>query len=58
MVHQYERWGSPEQVVDRFVQLKQAGCDGVQLTFFDFAADLDYFGQAIVPLMQQAGLRD
>jgi FMNH2-dependent dimethyl sulfone monooxygenase len=50
--------GSPEQVVDRFVQLKQAGCDGVQLTFFDFAADLDYFGQAIVPLMQQAGLRD
>jgi dimethylsulfone monooxygenase len=50
--------GSPEQVVDRFIQLKQAGCDGVQLTFFDFAADLDYFGQAIMPLMQQAGLRD
>jgi dimethylsulfone monooxygenase len=50
--------GSPEQVVERFTQLKQAGCDGVQLTFFDFAADLDYFGQAVVPLMQQAGLRD
>ena len=26
--------GSPTQVVERFVQLKQAGCDGVQLTFF------------------------
>jgi FMNH2-dependent dimethyl sulfone monooxygenase len=49
--------GSPSQVVERFVQLKEAGCDGVQLTFFDFAADLEFFGHEVVPLMKQAGLR-
>ena len=49
--------GSPEQVVDGFLQLKAAGCDGVQLTFFDFAPDLAYFGKAVLPLMYQAGLR-
>ena len=49
--------GSPDQVVERFLQLKQAGCDGVQLTFFDFAADLEFFGQDVLPLMRQAGLR-
>jgi len=49
--------GSPAQVVERFMQLKQAGCDGVQLTFFDFAADLEFFGREVVPLMHKAGLR-
>jgi dimethylsulfone monooxygenase len=49
--------GSPAQVVERLVQLKEAGCDGVQLTFFDFAADLELFGQEVVPLMTKAGLR-
>jgi FMNH2-dependent dimethyl sulfone monooxygenase len=50
--------GSPTQVVERFVQLKQAGCDGVQLTFFDFAEDLEFFGAQVLPLMRQAGLRN
>ena len=49
--------GSPEQVVEYFLALKKAGCDGVQLTFYDFAPDLDYFGEAVLPLMRQAGLR-
>jgi len=49
--------GSPTQIVDRFLQLKKAGCDGVQLTFFDFAADLEFFGSEVLPLMKQAGLR-
>jgi FMNH2-dependent dimethyl sulfone monooxygenase len=49
--------GSPEQIVDGFIKLKQAGIDGVQLTFFDFAPDLAYFGEAVLPLMRQAGLR-
>lgn len=50
--------GSPEQVVDGFLALKKAGCDGVQLTFYDFAPDLAYFGEAVLPLMRQAGLRN
>jgi len=39
------------------VQLKEAGCDGVQLTFFDFAPDMEFFGQEVIPLMTKAGLR-
>jgi dimethylsulfone monooxygenase len=49
--------GSPEQIVDGLLKLKRAGCDGVQLTFFDFAPDLEYFGEAVLPIMYQAGLR-
>ena len=49
--------GSPEQVVDQFVQLKKGGIDGLQLSFFDFKQDLDFFGRAVLPLMKKAGLR-
>ena len=49
--------GSPEQVIEHFIALREAGCDGVQLTFYDFAPDLEYFGEAVLPLMHQAGLR-
>lgn len=49
--------GSPEQIVESFLSLKNAGCDGVQLTFYDFAPDLEYFAEAVLPLMRQAGLR-
>lgn len=50
--------GSPEDVVDKFLKLKAAGCDGVQLTYFDFEPDLEFFGQEVIPLMKQAGLRN
>ena len=49
--------GSPEQVVEQFLALQKAGCDGVQVTFYDFAPDLEYFGEAVLPLMREAGLR-
>lgn len=49
--------GSPEQIVQQLAALHAAGCDGVQLTFFDFAPDLDYFGEAVLPLLRAAGLR-
>ncbi len=49
--------GTPEQIVDWFERLKGAGVDGVQVNFFDFVPDLSYFAQAVMPLMQQAGLR-
>ena len=49
--------GSPAQIVDRLIELKKAGCDGIQLTFFDFAKDLEFFGTEVLPLMKQAGLR-
>jgi alkanesulfonate monooxygenase SsuD/methylene tetrahydromethanopterin reductase-like flavin-dependent oxidoreductase (luciferase family) len=49
--------GSPEHVVDKLARLKQAGCDGIQVAFFDFAPDLEFFGEAVLPMMVQAGLR-
>ncbi|MBA8880030.1 LLM class flavin-dependent oxidoreductase [Phyllobacterium myrsinacearum] len=49
--------GTPEQVVDQFGKLKDAGIDGLQLSFFDFKDDLEFFGDNILPLMKQAGLR-
>ena len=49
--------GTPEQVVEQLVALKAAGIDGVQLNFHDFALDLAHFGERILPLLKQAGLR-
>ena len=49
--------GTPEQVVDKLQGLKAAGIDGVQLNFYDFVDDFDYFAARILPLMKQAGLR-
>jgi FMNH2-dependent dimethyl sulfone monooxygenase len=49
--------GTPEQVVDQFLQLRKAGIDGLQLSFFDFQPDLEFFGERVIPLMEQAGLR-
>ena len=48
---------TPEQAVDQFIQLKDAGCDGMQINFFDFAPDLEFFGKRVMPLLTQAGLR-
>ena len=39
-------FGTPEQMVDQFIKLKAAGCDGMQINFFDFEPDLAYFGEA------------
>ncbi len=49
--------GSPEQIVDQFIALRAAGVDGLQLSFYDFAPDLAHFGDRVLPLMKQAGLR-
>ena len=40
-----------------YAMLKRAGIDGLQLSFFDFKPDLEFFGDRILPLMKQAGLR-
>lgn len=49
--------GSPEQVVEQLAALHRIGIDGVQLSFYDFKEDLDYFGRKILPLLEKAGLR-
>lgn len=49
--------GPPEQIADGLLALHQAGCDGVQLTFYDFEPDLQYFSEAVLPLLRERGLR-
>jgi FMNH2-dependent dimethyl sulfone monooxygenase len=49
--------GTPEQIVAWFGRLREAGCDGVQVNFFDYLPDLEFFGRTVVPLMREAGLR-
>jgi len=49
--------GSPAQVVDAFTRLHEAGCDGIQVNFYDYLPDLEFFGSRVLPLMKQAGLR-
>jgi len=50
--------GSPEQVVDWFIKMKEAGCDGAQVNFFDYLPDLEFFGKEVIPIMKQKGLFD
>ncbi|MFP4848783.1 LLM class flavin-dependent oxidoreductase [Paraburkholderia sp. BR14264] len=49
--------GSPQQIAEYIVRLHRAGIDGVQLSFFDFQPDLDFFGARVLPLLREAGLR-
>jgi FMNH2-dependent dimethyl sulfone monooxygenase len=49
--------GTPEQVVEHIRRLKDVGIDGVQLSFYDFKPDLTLFGESVLPLLRQAGLR-
>ena len=49
--------GTPAQIVEWFARLHAAGCDGVQVNFFDYLPDLEFFGREVIPLMREAGLR-
>ncbi|MFK5595896.1 LLM class flavin-dependent oxidoreductase [Methylobacterium sp. HMF5984] len=50
--------GGPDYVTEQLANLKSAGCDGLQISFYDFQPDLDFFGKRVLPLMRQAGLRN
>jgi alkanesulfonate monooxygenase SsuD/methylene tetrahydromethanopterin reductase-like flavin-dependent oxidoreductase (luciferase family) len=49
--------GSPDDVAGQLQRLHQAGIDGVQITFYDYLPELEYFGQEVIPLLEKAGLR-
>jgi FMNH2-dependent dimethyl sulfone monooxygenase len=50
--------GTPEQVVEKMMRLHDAGIDGIQVNFYDYLPDLEYFGERVLPLMKEAGLRN
>lgn len=49
--------GTPEQIAQRFVEASEVGVDGMMLGFLDYAAELAYFDDNVMPLLRQAGLR-
>lgn len=49
--------GTPEQIVDRLIDLSQAGVDGLNMTFVDYQDELGRVVGQVVPLLEQAGLR-
>ena len=50
--------GTPEQCVEKMLKLHDAGIDGIQVNFYDYLPDLEYFGERVLPLMKEAGLRN
>jgi FMNH2-dependent dimethyl sulfone monooxygenase len=49
--------GTAEQVVEQMQVLSSAGIDGILLTFVDYEDGLDRTQRQLLPLMEQAGLR-
>lgn len=49
--------GSPTDVADQLEGLHGAGIDGVQLGFYDYGPELDFFAEAVLPILQSRGLR-
>ncbi|MEV6119080.1 MULTISPECIES: LLM class flavin-dependent oxidoreductase [unclassified Streptomyces] len=54
----YPLIGTPEQIVEQLVELSRVGIDGMMVGFLDYVEELEYFGERILPLMKEAGLRD
>ena len=49
--------GTPEQIVDGMSRMSEAGMDGITLSWVNYDEGLAQFGDQILPLMVQAGLR-
>lgn len=53
----YPLVGTPEQVVEKMQKIHDMGIEGVILSWLDYHEELKYFGQRVMPLLREAGLR-
>ena len=53
----YPLVGTPEQVVEQMQSIHAMGIEGFILSWLDYAEELAYFGERVMPLLKQAGLR-
>lgn len=54
----YPLVGTPEQVTEELTRLHRVGgMDGMILGMLDYCAEIDYFGEQVLPLLKEAGLR-
>lgn len=49
--------GDPDDVANAILQLRDAGLDGIQIGFYDYGPELDFFAEAVIPRLEQLGLR-
>ena len=49
--------GSPDEVAEQLIGLSRMGFAGTTLSFVNFSAELPYFCDTVLPLLQRAGLR-
>ncbi|MGA2394543.1 MAG: LLM class flavin-dependent oxidoreductase [Candidatus Lustribacter sp.] len=49
--------GDPVEVADQIAQLKEADFDGIQIGFYDYMPDLEFFAANVLPLLKERGLR-
>jgi FMNH2-dependent dimethyl sulfone monooxygenase len=48
----FQVFGTPEQVAEKLLRLRRAGCDGVHLVFFDWHNDLKFFCERVLPIIR------
>lgn len=53
----YPLVGTPEQIVEQMQSVHDMGIDGFILSWLDYHEELKYFGERVMPLLRQAGLR-
>ena len=53
----YPLVGTPEMIVDGLIRIMEQGYSGAALTFVNYAYELPFFCDRVLPLMRQAGLR-
>jgi dimethylsulfone monooxygenase len=50
--------GSPTRIAEQIIALSRAGLDGLNLTFVNYQDELRRFVTAVLPLLEEAGLRE
>jgi FMNH2-dependent dimethyl sulfone monooxygenase len=49
--------GTPEMVADGIISLHRAGFDGTTISFVNYVDEFPYFRDAVLPLLERAGIR-
>jgi FMNH2-dependent dimethyl sulfone monooxygenase len=49
--------GTPEQVTEELGKLNEAGMDGIIMGLIDYNEELKYFGEKVMPLLVESGIR-
>ena len=50
-------FGTPDGVADAIERVHRAGFDGMTLAFVDYAGELEYFAQEVLPRLEERGVR-